>query len=306
IDAVLVGLVIHRIVRVVRAQSRATPGARLHQRFVALFSLAALTPAVVVALFMGVALTQGLGNWFNQRVQAVVDRGGALGHYMIDSMSASLADDAHSMANDLYTGAPGVADPRVFAAFLEQEAHAHYMAAGYIIDSQGRVLARYEGPHAPPYQIPDANTYREANSGEVADWLFERGALVRVLFKLDRYRDAYLYTTRPIDPMLLRSVRSFSDGIAGYSDARARQTKIRNVFALAYLSTALLVLLAAIWLGLDFASRIAGPIGDLSAAAQRVAAGDLSARVAPGRTRDEIDALGSAFNRMTAQLEAQR
>src|SRR5262245_40846218 len=53
IDVVLVGLVIHRIVRVVRAQNTATPGARLHLRFIALFSLAAMTPAIVVALFMG-------------------------------------------------------------------------------------------------------------------------------------------------------------------------------------------------------------------------------------------------------------
>src|SRR5262249_60782150 len=92
IDVVFVGLVIHRIVRVARAQSLAAPGARLHLRFVALFSLAALTPAIVVALFMGVALTQGLENWFNPRVQTVVDRGGALGQYMIDSMNSSLSD----------------------------------------------------------------------------------------------------------------------------------------------------------------------------------------------------------------------
>jgi two-component system nitrogen regulation sensor histidine kinase NtrY len=74
----------------------------------------------------------------------------------------------------------------------------------------------------------------------------------------------------------------------------------------AYLSAAVLVLLGAMWLGLSSATRVAEPIGRLADAARRVAAGDLKVRVAVGEERDEVDALGGAFNRMTAQLDAQR
>ncbi len=42
-------------------------GARLHRRFVGLFALAAVAPAVVVALFFGVLVTRGVENWFSQR-----------------------------------------------------------------------------------------------------------------------------------------------------------------------------------------------------------------------------------------------
>jgi two-component system nitrogen regulation sensor histidine kinase NtrY len=69
---------------------------------------------------------------------------------------------------------------------------------------------------------------------------------------------------------------------------------------------ALVTLLAAIWLGLWASNRIVDPIGKLVDAAERVSAGDMSARVEPGDTGDELDMLSSAFNHMTGQLESQR
>ncbi len=67
-----------------------------------------------------------------------------------------------------------------------------------------------------------------------------------------------------------------------------------------------LALVGAVWLGLSFANRIVQPIGHLIGASERVSNGDLSARVDVGRSRDEIEGLGRAFNRMTGQLQSQR
>src|ERR1700740_2418611 len=49
-------------------------GARLHLRFVTLFAFAAVAPAVVVALFMGVLVNQGVDRWLGGRVQTVVEK----------------------------------------------------------------------------------------------------------------------------------------------------------------------------------------------------------------------------------------
>ncbi|MCR6643341.1 MAG: hypothetical protein NVV62_01745 [Terricaulis sp.] len=46
-----------------------------------------------------------------------------------------------------------------------------------------------------------------------------------------------------------------------YRSARDAQGALRVMFTLAYVSTALLVLLGAIWVGLSSASRVAEPIG---------------------------------------------
>jgi nitrogen fixation/metabolism regulation signal transduction histidine kinase len=71
---------------------------------------------------------------------------------------------------------------------------------------------------------------------------------------------------------------------------------------LAVAAGALLVaLVSAFWLS----GRIAGPVRSLAGGAQRVAAGDLSARVEAGGPR-EVSELAEAFNRMTAELRESR
>ncbi|NQV59561.1 MAG: HAMP domain-containing protein, partial [Alphaproteobacteria bacterium] len=69
---------------------------------------------------------------------------------------------------------------------------------------------------------------------------------------------------------------------------------------------ALLLLMAAIWLGLTFANRLVGPIRGLMVAAERIRDGDLSTRVEEGDEHDEIGSLSRAFNRMAGQLSEQR
>ena len=63
---------------------------------------------------------------------------------------------------------------------------------------------------------------------------------------------------------------------------------IQITFVMIFILVALLVLLSAVWLGLNFANRIAHPIGGLIAAADRVRAGELAARVEEPPQDDEI------------------
>ena len=68
----------------------------------------------------------------------------------------------------------------------------------------------------------------------------------------------------------------------------------------------MLLLLAAVWVGLTLATQLATPISALIDAAERVRGGDLTARVDAEAASDELGSLCRAFNRMTSQLGAQR
>ncbi len=72
-----------RMLRLLGAQN-SDAGARLHLRFVALFSLAAVAPAVIVALFFGVLVTRGIESWFSTRVQTVVENSATVARSYID------------------------------------------------------------------------------------------------------------------------------------------------------------------------------------------------------------------------------
>ena len=94
--------------------------------------------------------------------------------------------------------------------------------------------------------------------------------------------------------------------VAEYDRLDRNRSGLQVTLALIFALVALLVLVAAVLIGLVIANQIARPIGRLIMAAERVRAGDLGVRVPEAATEDEIAGLSRAFNRMTGQLAAQR
>lgn len=306
ISAALAGILLHRLMRVARAWRSAATGARLHVRFVTLFVLAALAPAVIVAAFLGFTFSQGVERWFSDRVESAIESAANVGRAYVDLASGDLTGEVEAMAVDLNLAQRGLVEDRErYFAFLEAQTERRELTAALVIDSQGRVLAR-AGVSSPPLVTPDRAAFATANEGDMAVTFDDANDRMVVLYRLDAYQNAYLAVTRNLEPGLVAQLRSFRQSVEEYRTAQAQQAALRGLFGLAYFSTALIVLLAAGWVGLTSASRVAEPIGRLVGAARRVASGDLKARVAVGEERDEIDALATAFNRMTAQLETQR
>jgi two-component system nitrogen regulation sensor histidine kinase NtrY len=307
ISAVLAGILAHRLVRVARAWSSAATGARLHVRFVTMFSLAALAPAIIIAAFLGFTFSQGVERWFSQRVESTIENAAAVGRAYVDLASGDLSGEVLAMAEDLNLAVRGLTeDPERYRAFLRAQMQARLLTSAYIIRADGAVLARAEDSEARRFEPPTAEGLTAADQGSVSIRFDQDDDRVVGLFRLMAYDGAYLVVTRAIAPGLVTQLRLFDQSVDDYRTARDAQGSLRVMFTLAYVSTALLVLLGAVWVGLSSASRVAEPIGRLVGAARRVAAGDLKARVTVGEEQDEVDALGAAFNRMTAQLDTQR
>ncbi len=95
---------------------------------------------------------------------------------------------------------------------------------------------------------------------------------------------------------------------AKYAELEKNRESLQFKFLLIFGMVALLLLLAAIWIGWSLATQLSTPIGNLIDAAERVRKGDLDAKVDidDSQERDEIGTLSLTFNRMTGQLENQR
>ena len=131
------------------------PGARLQLRFVTLFALAAVAPAVVVALFYGVLVSRGVENWFSQRVQSVVENSATVARSYVEDQSRYIQDHVTLMGGDLNRAAPALAaSPITFSHFLANLASYHAFPAAYLIDREGRILARAEAADAPALCCP--------------------------------------------------------------------------------------------------------------------------------------------------------
>ncbi|HEX5378310.1 MAG TPA: PAS domain-containing sensor histidine kinase [Phenylobacterium sp.] len=297
--AAMVGL---RLLALLDAQS-SDAGARLHLRFVTLFAFAAMAPALVVAVFYGVLVNRGVEDWFSSRVQTVVENSATVFRSYMEEQKRYVSDHVTLMSGDLNRAAPALqSSPVTFNHFLAQQAADHAFPAAYLIDREGRVLARAEIAPAPAYIIPPASGFKAADEGDI----FVSSDLTRTLYRLKSYPDAYLYLTRPVEKGIVENLTEAEASLSSYREAATSRQRIQTVFALSYTETALLVLVGAIWLGMAAANSISGPVSRLVHAAGRVAKGDLTARVDADSDPEEIAVLSHAFNSMTRDLQAQQ
>ncbi|WP_439477381.1 ATP-binding protein [Brevundimonas sp.] len=287
---------------------RTDAGARLHLRFVTLFSMVALIPAVLIALVFGVLVNRGVDQWFSDNVQTAVDNGADIGRAYTADVSSEIDGDLAVIAEQLEGVRPLFANRIQFSDALTQVGELFGYPAIYILGEDGTVLASGEGPDAPPYLAPSTAALEEAAAREEpsVQQVSQNPDAIRGLAFFPAYGDAYLYVVRPLRPGLIDQLASAEESIVAYREAKKSRARIQAAFALSYLETALLVLVGAVWLGMSAASAISAPIGRLVEAADRVASGDLTARVNGEDGPGEIKTLSAAFNRMTSDLEAQQ
>ena len=73
-----------------------------------------------------------------------------------------------------------------------------------------------------------------------------------------------------------------------------------------YTVIALIVLLSAVWIGLNFANRLVAPLRRLIDASNLVSTGNLYVQVPVRRGEGDLSQLGESFNKMTQELRTQR
>ncbi len=295
-----------RLLSLVFERSR-DAGARLHLRFVTLFAVVAVVPAIIVAMVFGALVTRAVDNWFSQRVQAVVENSAKVANAYVEDQKAYLGSHMATMAGDVNDQVQTLSTAPVrFSQGLALLASYHNFSAVYVIDGQGRILARAENAGAPPFVMPPPAILKAA-SKEIVAQPFEAQDLFRAVYRLHAFPEAYLYVARFTSaPGMLLQLRRAEAALGDYRDADRRRRAIQTAFALSYLETTLLVLVGAVWLGMSAASSIAAPVARLVHAADRVASGDLNARVDVRNDPEEIAVLSRAFNRMTEDLQDQQ
>lgn len=304
---VVAALVLGQIARLIAARRAKSAGSRLHLRLTWAFALLALTPTVLVAIFAGLTVNIGLEGWFSDRVRNVVGNSLAAAQAYESEHREGLTQDATDLARAL----EGARRANVFISDGElltqgQAAIQRGLREAFMIDGTGQIRARGEGSYLFNYEPPGAERFEQAADGDVViieDWSNNE---FRALVRLTAFLDRFLYVTREVDGDLLSLLDDTQETVLLYQQLEQERGRVLFEFGLLYLGFALILILAAIWLGLWFAERLSGPVGRLTGAAQRVGSGDLDVRVVEEEGDDEIAMLGRYFNQMTRQLKGQR
>jgi two-component system nitrogen regulation sensor histidine kinase NtrY len=303
----LAAVIARRLIRLWLERRQGSAGSRLHMRLVAVFGLLATAPAVIVSIFSVVFLSAGLEQWFSSRINAALQNSLEVAQAYLEEHREVIRADALAMAADLEREGPQLFEnPAYLRHFVVAQAALRSLTEAIVFDREGRVLAHSGlGLALEVEQLPRAVLNR-AEAGEVVTLTSETEDRIRAVLRLNTVGDVFLFVGRFVDPQVLGFMGRTQQIASEYQQLQSERSGIQITSALIFGIVALLLLLAAIWVGLNFADRLATPISRLIAAADRVRQGDLGARVPEPGSEDEVDLLIRAFNRMTDQLEAQR
>ena len=304
----LIGVIGREIWNIMQARRHGRAGARLHVRIIGLFSVVAAVPAILVAVVASITLDRGLAPWFSTRIQSVIQNSLTVAQVYFNEHGALIRGEIAAMAIDVGRAKPLFdSDRERFRQFLTAQAKVRGLPLTLMVNKDLQVIEKAEvegvgdiGPSGTPGALAGVGDAEP----QVAMFLESRS--VAAVLKLRGYDDAYLYVARPLDPRVIEQLQATQESVAEFANLEARRVGVQVAFALMYTVIALIVLLSAVWIGLNFANRLVAPIRRLIGAANLVSTGNLYVQVPVRRGEGDLSQLGETFNKMTQELRTQR
>jgi two-component system nitrogen regulation sensor histidine kinase NtrY len=305
----LLGIIGREVWHILQARRRGRAAARLHVQIVALFSVIAALPAVLVAVVASVTLDRGLDRLFSVRARSMMENSLIVADAYIREHAQSIRADADAMAIDVSRAKPLFDQDRErFRQFFTAQASLRDLPTAMMITGDRNIILTADiqlPPELLPPAVPPTETLVKADEAPQVGFLNEAN-YVGAVTKLRGYDNTYLYVARFIDPQVLAQIRETQTSIAQYATLEARRLGVQIAFALMYTVIALTVLLSAVWIGFAFANRLVAPIRRLIGAADIVSTGNLHVQVPVRRSEGDLAQLGATFNKMTQELRTQR
>ena len=308
IPSIGVMVLLSRRLAMARAEQGGLGSGRLHTRLVALFSVIAAVPTVLVAIFASLLFQSGLEFWFSDRARGMIENTVELAQTTYNIEVERVANETRTMSGDIagYLRAVSIEDPRFAEGFALQVLHRNLSEAIIIqVGSDGvvRSLALVN-----PYDRPLDRVITKEKVAELADKeivAINSSDRIGALTNLDYAPGTYLYAARVFDPQFQQQITRAGEVQSTYRELLDRSRLYQLRFNGALLLGALIIVAVAIFIALRLADRLVRPVGQLVDAAGRIEAGDFSVRVPIAPPSDEIAMLSSAFNRMTGRLQEQ-
>ena len=236
-----------------------------------------------------------------QTVRTAVDESVVVADAYLEEHKQAIKYDILSMANNLSRIPIGTIE---FQEELQRQGLEHNITDARVFNRLG-TLNGFGISVMLGLDLPDENAIEAADSSsDVQVRTSPEQDRVTALLKINPA--VFLYVARPIDPKVLSHISIAKAASAQYTQAEESRSFWQIRVSLMFVIVALLLLLAAVWLGLHFARQLVQPVSELIEAAEKVRSGDLGTRVREPEEADELSVLSRTFNRMTSQLASQR
>lgn len=303
----LVAVLAVRLTQLWLDRRRGAAGSRLHMRLVLVCSVFTITPTLIVAIILSM-LFVNLTDFVVKPSQAAYEAARAIGEPVRRAREEEILRDIGAIAGPLQAlGVDGIRDGEVTKRLLETLIEGRPIIEATVIDADKGVIARAQAADDKGMADPQPSAkflWQAVNQARPVQFDSERGAYF--VMQLFVGEPIFLATGHAVDLRVVDYIKSIEFAGTFYAQIESALQRSQLVIFLVCGAIAFLMLLAAVWLAILFATRLTAPIGGLMQAAERLRGGDLTTRVEEGPPNDELGQLARSFNRMASQIEHQR
>ena len=299
----MIFIVGRQLFQIWQERRREIAGSQLHLRLALLFGGITVVPTILVAFFAVSVLDYSLRGWFAERISTAVTESVTIADAYLEEHASSVRGQILAMANDINREAPQLlSNARLLNEFITNQAGARNLSEAVVIDGTGQIVAKSRFSFALSFVDLRTEWIERARTGEVVIVRTPGNTKLQALVKLNAFIDAYLFVGRFIDSAVIDAVDQTRLAASDYQSLSFSQVDLQVSMAAIFAVVALLMLLSALWLGLNLANSIVGPLGGVISVAEDVRDGNLSSRVNVDPSLVEISHLGSSFNSMLDDL----
>ena len=300
-------LLVRDFTQLAREVRKGRPGARLTARMVAIFSLLAVTPVMVIYFFSVQLLHRNVDNWLDVRIEQALEGALELSRTSLNRNMRERLKRVELLAVQL-------------SELTEPEAAAHLhdafdmLGASEIIlmSSNGRVIATSANTTAlvpsPPdeavlLQVRQSGTYVGLDPND------DLGLILRVVVNIASPSPGretwFVQALFPVAKRMNELEAGVRTAFERYRELIYLRAPLKTSFMLTLSLVLLVSLLSAVWAAVFAARRLTAPLRGMAELTRSVAAGDYGTRLS-AEGADEIGFLVDSFNDMTHRLAVAR
>jgi PAS domain S-box-containing protein len=298
----LLALLAMKLTRLVRDYRRHVPGSRLKGRTVAIFSLLAVTPILVVYYFSLQFLNRGIDSWFEIEVSQGLKDTRELSHAALEVRVREFLQHTQVVARSL----SGIPDFQL-GSTLDRQRRDSTAVEFTVLGSQQRIIATSSERPMDMLPVPATDEMllqlRHGRPYVSLDTDSVGGYVIRAAAPFDDSsgNQRVLIALYPVPQQLSQLADTVQRSYTQYANLVQVRRPLKTTFVLILTFVVLMSLIAAVYGAFFAAQRLVQPVQDLIAGTRAVAKGNYDTKL-PLPGRDELGFLVTSFNDMTKRL----
>jgi two-component system nitrogen regulation sensor histidine kinase NtrY len=284
-------------------------GSKFRVKLVIAFVSLSLLPALLLFVVASNLITNSVDSWFNIKVEESLRESLEMAELFDRTSRETVVTQARQMASRIDPRDLDSVDGHALSRILMADKLAEYnLAAVQVIDGDGTEVLELLGKRRVPEELPAlGQALRRGWRGETFSIVqpVPGGDVIRGVAPIavsdPKGRATFLVATQYIPEGLSAKVGEVTRGVTEYQQLKMLKNPIKGIYIMLFLMVTLVIIFAAVWVGVHLARGITVPIQQLAEGTRAVAAGNLNFKV-DAKADDEIGILVNSFNNMTEDL----